>query len=90
MPKPTARERIENLWDRATPVGPLLDAFEAEHRARVLTEAHGLITAASLARLEAINEDDRRPSDWDRHGEWCDAAAVLLAARAAADAPHTN
>lgn len=24
-----ARERIENLWDRATPVGPLLDAYRA-------------------------------------------------------------
>jgi hypothetical protein len=23
----TARERIENLWDRAFPVGPLLDAY---------------------------------------------------------------
>ena len=29
----TARETIENLWDRATPVGPLLDAVEAEARA---------------------------------------------------------
>ncbi|MGA4942106.1 hypothetical protein [Streptomyces cinereoruber] len=30
-----ARERIENLWDRATPVAPLLDAYRAE----VLREA---------------------------------------------------
>ena len=27
-----SRESIENLWDRATPVAPLLDAFEAEIR----------------------------------------------------------
>lgn len=26
----SARESIENLWDRATPVGPLLDAFAHE------------------------------------------------------------
>lgn len=25
-----ARERIENLWDRATPIGPLLDAYAHE------------------------------------------------------------
>lgn len=29
-----AREQIENLWDRATPIGPLLDAY----RASVLNE----------------------------------------------------
>jgi hypothetical protein len=29
----SARETIENLWDRAIPVGPLLDAVEAEARA---------------------------------------------------------
>jgi hypothetical protein len=28
----SARETIENLWDRAIPVGPLLDAVEAEAR----------------------------------------------------------
>lgn len=26
----SARDSIENLWDRATPVGPLLDAYRAE------------------------------------------------------------
>jgi hypothetical protein len=26
----SARETIENLWDRATPVAPLLDAFAHE------------------------------------------------------------
>lgn len=31
----SARETIENLWDRATPVAPLLDAYRAE----VLREA---------------------------------------------------
>jgi hypothetical protein len=35
MQQPTARERIENLWSRATPIGPLLDAY----RDQVLTEA---------------------------------------------------
>lgn len=25
-----ARDRIENLWDRATPVGSLLDAYRSE------------------------------------------------------------
>ncbi|TXS07012.1 hypothetical protein EAO70_36445 [Streptomyces sp. adm13(2018)] len=41
MTQPTtdARERIENLWDRATPVGPLLDAY----RATVLREAAAAI-----------------------------------------------
>ncbi|MFC8490684.1 hypothetical protein ACFUJU_07740 [Streptomyces sp. NPDC057235] len=40
MPR-EARERIENLWDRATPVGPLLD----EYRAEVLREAADAIEA---------------------------------------------
>jgi hypothetical protein len=26
----TARDTIESLWDRATPVGPLLDTYRAE------------------------------------------------------------
>ncbi|WP_329217467.1 hypothetical protein [Streptomyces microflavus] len=37
----SARDSIENLWDRATPVGPLLDA----HRADVLAEAVALVLA---------------------------------------------
>lgn len=37
--EPTARERIANLWDRAVPVGPLLDAFAAEVRAKAYREA---------------------------------------------------
>jgi hypothetical protein len=28
----SARESIENLWDRAVPIGPLLDKLEAEVR----------------------------------------------------------
>ena len=27
MTQPSPRERIESLWDRATPIGPLLDAY---------------------------------------------------------------
>lgn len=34
------------------------------------------IEAASLARLEGMDEDDLRPSHWERHQEWCDAAAI--------------
>ena len=30
MSQPTARERIANLWDRSTPIEPLLDAYRAE------------------------------------------------------------
>lgn len=45
MTQPTPRERIENLWDRAVPVGPLLDAY----RGAVLDEA----IKAVLARVEA-------------------------------------
>jgi hypothetical protein len=48
MPEPTARARIENLWDRAFVVGPLLDAYHDE----VLTEAAELIRARETA-LEA-------------------------------------
>lgn len=38
----TARESIEALWDRATPVTPLLDAYRAEvlrEAARMLRDA---------------------------------------------------
>ncbi|MFF9199993.1 hypothetical protein ACF09L_32780 [Streptomyces sp. NPDC014779] len=42
-----ARDRIENLWDRATPVGPLLDAYRAailaQHRAEfTMADARGI------------------------------------------------
>ncbi|MBT2429384.1 hypothetical protein J7F02_28160 [Streptomyces sp. ISL-112] len=35
----SARDSIENLWDRATPVGALLDAYRTE----VLAEAAALV-----------------------------------------------
>jgi hypothetical protein len=40
----SARESIENLWDRATPVGPLLDQLLAEH-AHELAEKQRLALA---------------------------------------------
>jgi hypothetical protein len=52
----------------------------ARHRTQVLAEARELITAASNERLHEIDEDDLRPSDWERHGEWCAAADVLIEA----------
>ena len=45
MPR-EARERIENLWDRATPVAPLLDAYRAE----VLREAAEDLSLLEVAR----------------------------------------
>jgi hypothetical protein len=56
-------------------------ADRQEHRDQVLTEAAELIMSVSSARLDEIGEDKIRPSDWERHSEWCDAADVLLAAR---------
>lgn len=35
---PNPRQTIENLWDRACPVGPILDAFEREIREQVAQE----------------------------------------------------
>lgn len=55
----------------------LADAYRAE----VLAEGARLLTSTSGARLDEIDEDDRDPSDWEQHQEWCDAAALLLAAR---------
>jgi hypothetical protein len=43
MTQPTPRERIENLWDRATPVAPLLN----DYRADVLREAADAIEQAA-------------------------------------------
>ncbi|MFB8242023.1 hypothetical protein ACFC58_36360 [Kitasatospora purpeofusca] len=62
-----ARARLEGLLDA--------------HRAEVLTEGAVLIRTAAGAHLDEVDEDDIRPSDWDRHGEWCNAADVLTAAR---------
>jgi hypothetical protein len=53
MPEPTARERIENLWDRAFPVGPLLDA----HRDQILTEAAELLRNATVPAHESEGVD---------------------------------
>lgn len=43
----TARQTIENLWDRATPVAPLLDAYRHEvlrEATATLRELHHPIT----------------------------------------------
>lgn len=37
---PNPRQTIENLWDRACPVGPLLDAFEREIREQVAQQLY--------------------------------------------------
>lgn len=63
-----------------------LRAELATARAQVLTDGARLIVSTSRARLDAIGDDGRRPSDWERHQEWLDAADLLLAA--AADGPH--
>ncbi|MEU6237386.1 hypothetical protein [Kitasatospora sp. NPDC047058] len=77
MPKRTARAEIERAFHVSFKLpeqaAQLLDAYRAE----VLTEARALIVAASNDRLDAIDEDDRQPSDWERHEEWCTAADVL-------------
>jgi hypothetical protein len=91
MTAPTARDRLfveltgPTEWDAdvfglpESKAGALLDAY----RDQVLAEAAQLVTSTSLARLDAIDEDDQRPSDWEQHQEWCAAAVVLLAARTA-------
>lgn len=87
---PAARlDMGEAITDVAAMAGEIrrLRAELASRRDQVLTEGANLITTASLARLEEIDEDDRRPSDWERHQEWCDAASLLLAARAVQDRP---
>lgn len=47
-------------------------AIEAAIREQVARE----ITSAADARLNAIDELDRKPSDQQRHQEWLDAAAT--------------
>lgn len=68
MTEPSARERIENLWDRATPVTPLLDEHTAEVRAAVLREAaelgrqlsrQGYSAQEIAARLDRMAEEGR-------------------------------
>ncbi|MFD4397240.1 hypothetical protein [Kitasatospora sp. NPDC058478] len=77
MPKRTARQEIERAFhvsfklpDQAA---KLLDAYRVE----VLNEGCMLITTASKSRLDEIDEDDLRPSDWERHEQWAAAADVL-------------
>jgi hypothetical protein len=48
----SARESIENLWDRATPVGPLLDAYAhelAEKIRRELPNEGGIFHSSGVA-----------------------------------------
>ncbi len=47
----TARETIENLWDRAIPVGPLLDAFTHELAEEIRLTAHANVTDHPLTHL---------------------------------------
>lgn len=47
----TARESIENLWDRAIPVGPLLDAYRAE-----VLAAAGVAPAADQTEPDLLEE----------------------------------
>jgi hypothetical protein len=49
------------------------DALMEEH-ARELSQE---IFDYSQARIAAIDDDDIKPSDWDRHDEWCNAGAVI-------------
>ncbi|WP_097865855.1 hypothetical protein [Streptomyces sp. rh34] len=53
-----ARDSIENLWDRATPVGPLLDAY----RLAVIAERDAQIIAwlEKKAREEGSSNKERR------------------------------
>lgn len=59
----SAREAIENLWDRSTPVGPLLDAYERE----VLRKAADRIRGSE--ELRNLTDDHMRD---------CNAAADLI------------
>ncbi|AXG81137.1 hypothetical protein [Streptomyces paludis] len=51
----SARESIENLWDRATPVGPLLDAYahELAERQRVRANTYAMMRSETM-RLKAM------------------------------------
>ncbi|MFF5421770.1 hypothetical protein [Streptomyces misionensis] len=59
MTQPNAREQIENLWDRATPVGPLLDAYRAHNLREGLTAAERqfLRFALDLAEERMVYDD---------------------------------
>ncbi|MCG6493402.1 hypothetical protein [Kitasatospora sp. A2-31] len=80
MPKRTARQEIERAFHVSFKLpeqaAQLLDAYRAE----ILTEAAEMIRTTASARLDEVGEDDIRPSDWERHGEWYDAADILIEA----------
>lgn len=66
LPAAAARDLADHVIAYTWP------AIEAHIREQVAQK----IQAASLALLEEIDQDDRRPSHWERHQEWCDAADV--------------
>ncbi|MFF0409109.1 hypothetical protein ACFYUY_01570 [Kitasatospora sp. NPDC004745] len=55
------------------------DAAIDAYRSAIVAENWWRIVGASKARLDEIDEDDLRPSDWERHEQWCAAADVLKA-----------
>lgn len=65
----SARESIENLWDRATPVGPLLDAYAHELAEKIRAETRALKDAGVLEPdkfrpcRDAANQIDPEVSD---------------------------
>ncbi|WP_432077751.1 hypothetical protein [Streptomyces sp. YPW6] len=83
----SARDSIENLWDRATPVGPLLDAYHAE----VLTDAADRIERratqldAVWLRADQIVDALRRLADPTKVARMQDAADTLAAPRGSAE-----
>ncbi|WP_030236956.1 hypothetical protein [Streptomyces sp. NRRL S-350] len=73
-------------WPEPTaPPAPTVTAPERPEdvafRDAILAEGADLIGGEALRRLEAIDEDERRPSDEARYQEWVAAGDVLLAAR---------
>ncbi|MFF5421827.1 hypothetical protein [Streptomyces misionensis] len=57
MTQPSARERIEDLWDRATPVAPLLDAHQAEVRADAIDTRQDKLDAEIRAEYGELDRD---------------------------------
>lgn len=73
---PLANSRAVSQNETAT----LLAHFWPAIRAHFLNEGAELIGAASTARLDEIDEDDLKPTHWERHQAWLDAASVLTRA----------
>jgi len=70
----TARQSIENLWDRATPVGPLLDAYRAEVLREAADDRQKL--QARVAELQKqyephLTEEDHPAPCWYPHSRTC-------------------